>query len=77
MVGIEGVCGILEQVGSVQQAPEVINQNNNTLGTSRNTHLGSFGLLEAARGQTKQTMVGTKVEYGILEQVGSVQRPQR
>ena len=40
-----------------------------------NTDVGSFGprSLEASRGQTKQTMVGIKVVYGKLEQVGSVQ----
>ena len=40
-------------------------------------HLGSFGPLEASRGQTRQTMVGIKVVYGKLEQVGSVQRAQK
>ena len=40
-------------------------------------HLGSFGPLEASRGQTKQTKVGIKVVYGILEQVGSVQRARK
>ena len=34
-------------------------------------------LLEACRGQTKQTMVGIKVVYGILEQVGSFQQAQK
>ena len=42
-----------------------------------NTHLGSFGPLEASRGQTRQTMVGIKVVYGMLEQVGSVQRSRK
>ena len=41
---------------------------------SEYTHLGSFGPLEASGGQTKRTMVGIKVVYGILEQVGSVQQ---
>ena len=40
-------------------------------------HFGSFGPLEASRGQTKQTMVGIKVVYGKLEQVGSVQRARK
>ena len=38
--------------------------------------MGSFGPLEASRGQIKQTMVGIKAVYGILEQVGSIQRTQ-
>ena len=42
-----------------------------------NTHLGSFGPLDASRGQTKQTMVGIKVVYGKLEQVGSVPRARK
>ena len=37
-------------------------------------HLGSFGPLEAIRGQTRQTMLGIEVVYDRLEQVGSVQR---
>ena len=42
-----------------------------------------FGPLEASgglwepRGQTKQAMVGTEVEYGILEQVRSIQQAQK
>ena len=36
-----------------------------------------LGLLEASRGQIKQTMVGIKVVYGILEQVGSLQQAQK
>ena len=36
---------------------------------------GSFGPLEASRGQTRQTMVGIKVVYNMLKQVGSVPRP--
>ena len=43
-------------------------------GHPENTRLGSFGPLEASRGQTKQIMVGVEVVYGILEQVGSVQQ---
>ena len=39
-------------------------------------YLDSFGPLEASRGQTKHTMVGNKVVYAILEQVGSVQQAQ-
>ena len=46
-----------------------------------NTHLGlilgSFGPLKAIRGQTRQTLVGIKVVYGMLEQVGSVQQAQK
>ena len=52
-----------------------------TLGTSRKhsfgAHLGSFGPLEAIRGQTRQTMVGIKVAYDRLEKVGSVQRARK
>ena len=40
-------------------------------------HLGSFGPLEAIRGQTRQTMVGIKVVYGKLEYVGSVPRARK
>ena len=40
-------------------------------------HLDSFGPLEASRGQTKHTMVGNKVVFDILEQVGSVQQAQK
>ena len=40
----------------------------------RNAH---FGPLDASRGQTKQTMVGIKVDYGISEQVGRVQQAQK
>ena len=65
-------------VGGLTRAQEVIYHGNITLGTSRKhsfgAHLGSFGPLEASRGQTRQTMVGIKVVYGRLEQVGSVQR---
>ena len=57
--------------------PEVINHDNITLGHPKNTYLGSSGPLEASRGQTKKTMVGIKVVYGILEQVGSVQHAQK
>ena len=39
--------------------------------------LGLWGPLYASRGQTKQTTVGIKVVYGILEQVGSVQQTQK
>ena len=59
----------------------VISHDNITLGTSRKhsfwTHLGLLGPLEVSRGQTKQTMGGIEVVYGILKQVGSVQRPQK
>ena len=57
--------------------PEVINHDNITLGHPENTHLGAFGPLETSRGQTKQTMVGIEVVYGILEQVRSVQHAQK
>ena len=77
MVGIEVVYGILEQVGSVQHAQKYSVTMISLWGHPENTDLGSSGPLEAFRCQTKQIMVGTKVEYGILEQVGSVQRPQR
>ena len=46
-------------------------------GDPENIYSGSFGPVEVSRGQTKQTMVGTEVEYVIFEEVGSVQRPQR
>ena len=36
-----------------------------------------LGLLEASKGQTTQTLVGIKVVYGILEQVGSLQQAQK
>ena len=39
--------------------------------------LGLFGPLKASGGQTKQTMVGIQVVYGIWEQVGSVQRDKK
>ena len=39
----------------------------NTRKHSFGAHLGSFGPLEASRGQTRQTMVGTKVVYGPLD----------
>ena len=46
------------------------------LGTSPKTrfraHLGLCGPPELSRGQTRQRMIGMKVVYGILEQVGSV-----
>ena len=38
---------------------------------------GSSEPLEASGGQTKQTVVGVIVVYGILEQVGSAQRAQK
>ena len=61
--------------------PGVISHDNITLGTSRKrsfwTHLGLFGPLEVSRGQTKQTMGGIEVVYGILEQVESVQQAQK
>ena len=37
-------------------------------------HLGLWRPLEAKPDRQRQTMVGIKVVYGILEQVGSVQR---
>ena len=58
----------------------MINHDKITLGHPENTHLGHWGLqrpLKASRGQTKQTMVGMIVEYGILELVGSVQQAQK
>ena len=61
--------------------PGVIHHGNTTLGTSRKhsfgAYFGSFGPLEAIRGQTRQTMEGIKVVYGILEQVGSVPRARK
>ena len=67
--------------GRAHTGPGAIYNGNITLGTSRKhsfgAHLGSFGPLEASRGQTKQTMVGIKVVYGKLEQVGSVQRARK
>ena len=38
---------------------------------------GHFGPLGACGGQTKQTMVGIEVVYGILEQIGIVQQAQK
>ena len=40
-------------------------------------HLGPRRPVKASGGQTKQTTVEMKVVYGILEQVGSVQRGQK
>ena len=54
----------------------MINHDNITLGHPENTDSETFGPLEAATGQTKQTMVGIQVVYGILEQVGGVQQAQ-
>ena len=56
---------------------EVINHDNITLGHPENTDSETFGPLEASGGQTKQSMVGILVVYGILEQVGSVQQGQK
>ena len=56
-----------------QTAPEVINHDNITMGTSRNTHLGLWRPPEAK----PNTMVRNKVVYDILEQVGSVQQAQK
>ena len=67
------MCGIFEQVGF----PEVIHHDNIIGGHPQNTISGSSQFLEASRGVTKQTMVGLKAAYGILEQVGSVQRVQK
>ena len=68
-------------VRGANTGPRVIYHGYTTLGTSRKhsfgAHLGSFGPLEASRGQTRQTMVGIKVVYGKLEQVGSVQRARK
>ena len=59
--------------------PGVINYGNITLGTSRKhsfgAHLGSFGPLEASRGQTRQTMEGIKVGYDILERLEASHGP--
>ena len=56
--------------------PRVINHDNITLRPSLKHSFGLiwglWGPLEASRGQTKKTMVGIKVVYAILEQVGSV-----
>ena len=51
----------------------MINHDNVTRGTSEVTELGS-GPLEASRAQTKQTMAGIIIVFGILEQVRGVQR---
>ena len=63
--------------GTAQQAQKWSITIISLWGHPENTDLGSFGPLGVIGGQTKQTMVGTKVVYGILEQVGSVQRPQK
>ena len=77
LVGIEVVYGILEQVGSVQHAQKQSVTMISLWGHPENTHLGSFGPLQAIGGRTKQTMVGLEVVYGILKQVGSVQQAQK
>ena len=79
MAGIKAVYGMLEQVGSVQREPKVINHDNITLGDIPKTLIGgvSSGPLEASQGQTKQTMVGSKVVFGMLEQVGRIQPGQK
>ena len=52
-------------VGGLKRGPGVIYHGNITLGTSQKhsfgAHLGSFGPLEASRGQTRQTMVESKL----------------
>ena len=55
----------------------MINYNNIAVEKSENTDLGSFEPLEASSSQTKQTIEGIVVVYGILQQVGSVQRAQK
>ena len=47
----------------------MINHDNIALGHRENTDLGLWKPLGASEGRTTQTMVGIKVEYGILEQV--------
>ena len=68
---MKAVYGVLEQVGSVQRAhPEVIHHDDIALSISKTLVWAHLGL--SSTGQTKQTMVGSKVVYGMLEQVGSV-----
>ena len=74
MVGNKVVYDILEQVGSVQQAQKSHLTIISLWGHPENSDLGSCGPLKASRGQTKHTMVGIEVAYGILEQVGILQR---
>ena len=73
MEGIKVVYGMLEQARSVK-LPQKRYDSRDIPKTVIWAHLGLWGPLEAIRGQTRQTMVGIKVVYGILEQVGSVQR---
>ena len=67
--------------GRANTGPGVIHHDNITLWDIPKTliwaHLGLWKPPEACRGQTKQTMVGIEVKYGILEQVGSVQHVQK
>ena len=74
MVGNKVVYDILEQVGSVQQAQKSHFTIISFWGHPENSDSGACWPLKASRGQTKHTMVGIQVAYGILEQVGILQR---
>ena len=77
LVGRKVVYGKLEQVGSIQQAQNWYNDNITLESIQKILIWAHLGLLEASRGQTKQTLLGIKVMYGILEQVGNVQQAQK
>ena len=74
MVGNKVEYDILEQVGSVQQAQNSHITIVSLWGHPENSDSGACWPLEASRGQTKHTMVGILVAYGILEQVEILQR---
>ena len=65
------MCDTSPDVVGANTGPGVIRHDNIALGTSENTHVGSFGPLKASgglRGQTKHTMVGLKAIHGVMEQ---------